>query len=262
MLRLVCAGALFLSTIVQGGAVEDVTVDRAVDAYSFLFPLLLAEQTRKDGQGAENTITNIPIFVPASVHETVRPNEDTLYSIAWLNLTAGPLVLSVPDTGGRYYVLQMMSLWTSTFADPGKRTTGTAAQQFAIVGPRWKGTLPTEFAPANRHFVSPTESVWMIGRTQTNGAADYPAVHAIQKGYDLKPLADFISNASQENSLTSYEANNMQPLTTEAANTLIRPEQIKIGNRVSTPQAIVEAMSAEEFFTNAAEIMIGNPPTR
>jgi hypothetical protein len=224
-----------------------------VDAYSFLFPLVLAQETGKTQLStAPNEITNVPVFPPPQMHEVVRPNEDTLYSIAWLNLTDGPLLLSVPDTGGRYYVLQMMSLWTSTFADPGKRTTGTTEQQFAIVGPKFNGTLPGKFAPASRHFVSPTEAVWMIGRTQTNGTADYPAVHAIQKGYRLAPLklAGAMSDSdSSASSLADANAEAKAAAGEAAAGTS------------STPPDVVFAMDAEHFFTYACEIMLHNPPT-
>lgn len=236
---------------------EDVSLSRAVDAYSFLYPLVLAQETGKAQlTTAPNEIQNVPIFPPPQAHKVVRPNEDTLYSIAWLNLTDGPLLLSVPDTGGRYYLLQMMSLWTSTFADPGKRTTGTTAQQFAIVGPRWNGTLPPAFAPASRHFVSPTEAVWMIGRTQTNGTSDYPAVHAVQKGYRLEPLADAMRGpAATSAARTAAEAG------AEAEAGAVTETRAAETDTSFTPPDVVAAMDAEQFFTYACQIMLQNPPT-
>lgn len=117
----------------------------------------------------------------------VRANVDTLYSSAFLDLSKGPIVLSVPDTHGRYYLMPMLDMWTNIFASPGKRTTGTKPGNFVITGPGWTGTLP-----AGMHELkSPTNGVWLLGRTQTNGPKDYPAVHAIQDGYKLVPLSAF-----------------------------------------------------------------------
>ena len=104
----------------------------------------------------------------------VSPNADTLYSIAWLNLSKEPMVLSVPTTNGRYYLMQMLDAWTNVFASPGTRTTGTGAGNFAIVGPRWNGTLPTGLTKIE----APTDMVWIVGRTQQNGPADIPAARA------------------------------------------------------------------------------------
>jgi hypothetical protein len=126
-------------------------------------------------------------FPTAAFKDVVRANVDTLYSSAFLDLSAEPLMLSVPDTGGRYYLLPLFDAWTNVFATPGKRTTGTKSGQFAITGPNWTGALPAGVT----ELKSPTNMVWILGRTQTNGPADYAAVHAIQDGYTLVPLSSF-----------------------------------------------------------------------
>jgi hypothetical protein len=112
---------------------------------------------------------------------------DTLYSFAWLDLSKEPIVLSVPDTQGRYYMMPLLDAWTNVFASPGKRTTGTKAGNFAITGPGWVGKLPGGV----RQIKAPTNTVWITGRTQTNGPRDYAAVHALQKQYKLTPLSAF-----------------------------------------------------------------------
>lgn len=76
-----------------------------------------------------------------------------------------------------------MDAWTETFADPGKRTTGTGKKWFAVVGPGWSGTLPSGVVRLD----AATNHVWLLGRTQTNGASDYDNVHAFQNGMRLLP---------------------------------------------------------------------------
>ena len=93
-------------------------------------------------------------------------------------------MLSVPDTGGRYYLMPLLDAWTNVFASPGARTTGTHSADFAIVGPDWRGELPRGM----KEIDAPTSMVWIIGRTQTNGRGDYDAVHQIQSGYRLTPV--------------------------------------------------------------------------
>ncbi|APR79442.1 putative exported protein [Minicystis rosea] len=113
----------------------------------------------------------------------IRPNTDTLYSSAWLDLSRGPVLLRVPDSGGRYYVLQMMDAWTNVFAAPGTRTTGDGPHTFAIVGPRWEGTLPPGIEPIQ----APTNTVWIIGRTLLRGPEDLPAARWFQQQITLTP---------------------------------------------------------------------------
>ena len=123
-----------------------------------------------------NQFANAPSSPNASFTTVVSPNADTLYSTAWLNLSKEPIVLSVPNTNGRYYLMPMLDAWTNVFASPGKRTTGTGAGNFVIVGPGWNGSLPAGLIK----IASPTETVWIVGRTQVNGSADAPAVNALQ----------------------------------------------------------------------------------
>ena len=86
-------------------------------------------------------------------------------------------MLSVPDMKDRYFLLPMLDGWTNVFQVPGKRTTGTKAQTYAITGPGWKGTLPAGV----RELKSPTSIVWMLGRIYCTGTPeDYKAVHAVQ----------------------------------------------------------------------------------
>jgi hypothetical protein len=126
-----------------------------------------------------NQFGNALKYPPASDHTVVRLNIDTLYSWAWLDLSKEPMVLSLPDTHGRYYMMPMLDAWTNIFASPGTRTTGNKSGYYSVSGPGWKGKLPKGV----KEIKAPTNTVWIIGRTQTNGPKDYAAVNALQKQY-------------------------------------------------------------------------------
>jgi hypothetical protein len=176
----------------------DEAAEIAVDGYIYGYPLVLMEITRRvmtnferptasaAGAGAPtNQFVHMRAFPDAKFTDVVRPNADTLYSIAWLDVSREPQVIRLPDSGGRYYLLPMLDMWTDVFASPGKRTTGTAARTLVIADADWQGELP----PDVELIRAPTSSAWVIGRTQTNGKADYDAVHAFQDEMSLAPLS-------------------------------------------------------------------------
>ena len=205
-------------------------------AYVFAYPLVLMEHTRQASlaAGPENRFSHRLQFPDSSDRAVVRPNADTLYSLSWIDLAQEPLALHVPDTQGRYYLMQFLDAWTDTFSVPGKRTTGTKESWFAIVGPGWRGSLP----PRLERIESPTNMVWLVGRTQTNGPQDYAAVHEIQKGYLLMPLSQYPNGSTAPPS---------SPPRTD--------------NRAALPPPIqVARLTAAEFFREFAQLLRQNPP--
>ena len=161
---------------------EDQARTIAVDAYIYFYPLITMDITRKQstnieagkefGKGPMNMFINVPAYPPADFKGVVRPNFDTLYSVAWLDLTQEPMIVSAPDTDGRYYLLPMLDMWTDVFASPGWRTTGTKAADYLVTPPGWSGKVPDGLT----QIPAPTPYVWIIGRTKTDGPADYDAV--------------------------------------------------------------------------------------
>jgi len=185
------------------------------------------------GKGPMNTFVNIPAYPPADLKVVVRVNFDTLYSIAWLDLTQEPQVVSAPDTAGRFYLLPMLDMWSDVFASPGWRTTGTQAGDFLVTPPGWTGRVPEGLT----HIPAPTSYVWIIGRTRTDGPADYEAVRAIQAGYGVTPLS----------------GRGRPPA----------PAAVKIDPAVdmkTPPKTQVDTMPAAKYFAYAAELLKLHPP--
>ncbi|MGW6118513.1 DUF1254 domain-containing protein [Nocardia sp. NPDC055165] len=207
------------------------------EAYVYLYSLVTMDVTREQqtnspadstpGFGPPNQFHHIHEFPDVHFRAVVRPNFDTLYSSAWLDLTRGPVQIHVPDSGDRYYMLPMLDAWTDVFANPGKRTTGTGELDFVVVGPGYTGDLPADLPVIH----APTHHVWVIGRTQTNGPADYVAVNKFQAGLEITELAapgPFVADPSS--------ASETEPLRQ------------------------VNAMSSTEFFVRAAAALQVDPP--
>ena len=196
ILGLMLLPVLSLTAKAQSAVTEQDAQSIARDAYIYFYPLVTMDVTRKQltnvepgkGIGAPmNSLFNVPTFPTADMKQVVRPNFDTLYSFGYVDVTKEPMVVSVPDTAGRYYLLPMLDMWTDVFASPGWRTTGTQAGNFLVTPQGWSGTVPAGFT----QIEAPTPYVWIIGRTKTDGPADYDAVHKIQGGYKITPLSEW-----------------------------------------------------------------------
>jgi hypothetical protein len=169
----------------------------ALDAYVYGYPLITMEITRrimtnvaepKDSHAPMGQFYKARTYPNASFKDVTAPNADTLYSTAWLDLAKEPYTLSLPDMQDRYFLMPMLSGWTDVFQVPGKRTTGTKAQKYAITGPSWTGKLPDGLV----ELKSPTNMVWILGRTYCTGTPeDYQACHALIDKYELVPLSAY-----------------------------------------------------------------------
>lgn len=216
----------------------------AVKAYVYGYPLVIMDFTEKVGTNVPSVMEGIsaaPInqighaskFPDDTFTDVVKPNVDTYYSIAWLDLKDEPMVLTVPATD-RYYLLPMLDAYTNVFASPGPRTTGTAAHTFLVAGPSYKGDIPDGM----ELIEAPTSMVWIIGRIQVNSPEDgATTVKSIQDGIKLFPLSAF----GNEN----YTA--PKGSVVEAYSKIV-------------PVKDIAEMSAEAFFTKMAQLMVDNPP--
>jgi hypothetical protein len=163
----------------------------AADAFIYGFPLVFdvqeVDRFARDGIGAVPA-TPFNQFGHASAlagPETkfVSVNNDTVYSIANVDTSGGPVRLHVPDSAGRYYVLQFVDAWTNNFAYVGHRATGTAEGSFLLVPPGWDGEGPDDATPIR----FPTTVATIVGRWAVDGEADLPAVRELQSGLTLTP---------------------------------------------------------------------------
>ncbi len=227
----------------SGTLTEAEAVKLVAEAYVYGYPLVLMDASRQVMTAVPKPTTRAaPInqfndskeFPDATFTNVVSPNADTLYSFSWLDLSKEPLVLSLPDTGDRYYLMQMLDGWTNVFASPGTRTTGNRKGDYAIVGPRFNGTLPNGV----EEIKSPTSLVWIIGRTQTNGKSDFAAVRALKAQYKLTPLSAWGRDYTP-------------------------PAEVPVGpNAVAKmpPVERVAKMDAAAFFARLTDLLSDNPP--
>ncbi len=253
---LLVTSALAPAAMAQGGRTpisESEAHAIGVDAYVYFYSLITMDLTRRQstnieagkefGKGPMNTFVNVPEYPPASARVIVRPNFDTLYSVAWLDLVKEPLVVSVPDTGGRYYLLPMLDMWTDVFASLGWRTTGTQAGHFLVAPQGWRPDLRDRFIEEFRlpkdtqRIDAPTPFIWIIGRTKTDGPPDYDAVRKIQAGFKVTPLSEWGKPA--------------------------KPIEVKIDPSIdmkTPPKIQVDTMPAAKYFAYAAELLKLHPP--
>jgi hypothetical protein len=185
------------SSHAKGGLSAHEAFDIATEAYIFGYPLVTMDLTRR-------AMTNVPfpqglrapmgqfartrMYPLASNHDMTVPNADMLYTILWLDVSQEPWVVSLPDTHGRYDLFPMLDGWSTVFAAPGQRTTGTGAQRWVITGPGWKGKVPSGLKVCK----SPTSMVWMLGRIYCSGTPeDYVAVHKLQDQCSAVPLSAY-----------------------------------------------------------------------
>ena len=215
----------------------------ASEAYVFGYPLVTMEMTRRvmtnvaavaGTRGPMGHIIKLREYPTSAFRDVTAPNADTLYTTAWMDLGREPMVLSLPDMKGRYALFPLLDGWTTVFQVPGKRTTGTAAQAYAITGPGWSGTLPAGVS----EYKSRTNIVWFLGRIYCTGTPeDYAAVHALQDQFGLVPLSAY-----------------GRPYT---------PPPGRVDPSIDMRTVVreqVNAMGAVQYFTLLAELMKRNPP--
>ncbi|MET3666300.1 DUF1254 domain-containing protein [Caulobacter sp. 1776] len=178
---LVMASALALSPAVARAAVGDAAAAR--DAYLYALPLIEMATTRarllKAPGAGINQLTHTRTLSDHAARRVTTPNNDTLYSSAFLDLTQGPVTLTIPPLGKRYYSVAVMDMFTNNNVVLGTRTIGGQGGTFTLVGPGQASTGPNPTRIATPH-------AWLLIRTLTDGGADLDAAHKAQDGFTVK----------------------------------------------------------------------------
>ena len=140
------------------------------------------------GEAPVNQFAYIKTLATPDAKMVIRPNADTIYTTAWLELSSQPMVLRLPAVADRYYVIPVYDAYTNQFCSFGSRTTGSAAGDYLIAGPDWSGSVPQGITAVVR---APTPTVWMIGRTLVRGPDDLPDAVAVTTQFQLVPLDEY-----------------------------------------------------------------------
>ena len=211
------------------------SIRTGAEGYLFGHPLVMMDLTRAHSAATlapENQLHRVRRFPDAGFKGVVRPNVDTLYTSAFIDMDLGPWVFEMGPNADRYELMPFMDAWTNVYAAPGTRTAGTGGGRFLLAGPRWQGSVPA----GHQLLRSPTRMVWLIGRTQTNGAADYASVHRLQDALSLRRLA------------------------VDGAPPSPPPSPATPGLAATPPAQQMREMGTLAFFTRLAALMVDNPP--
>ncbi len=236
-MRWLLAGLLMLLGLASVLYTKAEHIRLGAEAYIYGYPLVIVDATRVHAAqtlGPGNQLHRVRQFPDAGFKGVVRPNVDTLYTSAFIDMAAGPWVFEMAANQLRYEVMPFMDAWTNVFAAPGSRVNGGHGGRFLLVGPDWSGETP----PGLTLMRAPTRVVWLIGRTQTNGVADYPLVHRLQDGVTLRKWVDWREGKPEQ--AMAWQPASQRPL---------------------APVAQMKAMDAGEFFNRLAMLMLDNPPS-
>ena len=239
---LLITALMMLAKPVVASVTATTATAKAAMAYTYGFPLVLMGETRDGLTGPErsctfgsdlNTFTNVFDIPDPDFKAVVRPNVDTLYTSAMLDLSDGPVMLDMPAVADRYVLITLLDAWSNNFAGVGTQTHGSDSGHYFITGP---GLHHHRIPDGYTEISSPTDLVWIIGRTEIKNDEDISAVHDIQRQYQLTPYAGLAVHQAEADCV---EDENKTP-----------------------PIDVVKSLNGEEFFTRLSQLMIDNPPPK
>jgi len=226
--------------------------DEVADSYVFGYPLVLMSAARDaavgtdPGQAPFNTLRQAQALPPVGAANPPQPSLDTLDSTGWLDVADEPVILTLPDSHGRYMDARVLDMWTNVVWSTGPQfVAGTAgakgihAQTLAFVTPGWQGELPN----GAKRIEMPTRNAWVSVRIQSNGTRDLNAVRRLQRAIRLAPLSVY------------SDGERVAPAALSRGNGDVVP------GANGTPAQQVAALDANGFFSRLADALPDNPPT-
>ena len=245
ILILITASIIFTACSKKSEVTPEEAKQIAEEAYIYGYPLVTMEMTKRvmtnvtqpEGTRAPmGQFVRMRTYPTAAFRDVTAPNASTLYTTTWLDVSKEPWILSLPEANDRYYLFPMLDGWTNVFQVPGKRTTGTGPQTYAITGPNWSGNLPEGVT----EYKSKTSLVWVLGRIYCTGTPeDYAAVHKMQDEISVVPMSSY-----------------GKPYT---------PAVGKVDPNIDMKTAVreqVNSLSTEAYFNLLTELMVDNPPAK
>lgn len=220
----------------QAGIRDSETLRIADDGYEYGFPILLMDESRDALTGINrscdlgadiNTFYHVYNIPGPDFRAVVRPNVDTLYSSAMLDLTDSPMMLDMPAVADRYVLMALLDAWSNNFAGLGTQSHGTEAGKYFITGPDFTGTTPDGY----ERISSPTNLVWVIGRTEVDFDEDLTDINLLQNRFSLEPL------------VSPGKGRIAEP------DCIVREE----------PEEVIKNLSGEAFFTRLNTLMREHP---
>lgn len=228
---------------IEGDAIAELAYFVGQECYVFGFPLVLMDATNRiltattkagDYTAPYNQLLRMPGFVPADFKTVVRVSVSSVWSAGVFDLEKEPLVFSYPESDGRYFVIQLMNMWTDDFASLGTRVSGNVGGHFLIAGPKWTGTAPSDVKEVYR---CPTRYGWALVQMAAAGPQDFPVVHKLQAQLKLTPLSAWGKPYAPPD------------------NVLVDPNV----DLTLTPFDAVRLMTGEMFFSRLAQLLADNP---
>jgi hypothetical protein len=184
-----------------------------VDNYRGLYSYFIDKRS-PEFKAPWNHLKHIPRVYTHEDRAVQTPNSDTPYTFLALDLRSEPMVLTVPQIEEtRYFSIQLIDLYTHNFAYIGSRTTGNDGGDYLIAGPAWNGEKPENIS---KMIHAETDLVLAVYRTQLFNPDDLENVKAVQAGYYVQPLSDFLGQPAPE---AAPEIDFIEPLTREEIRT-------------------------------------------
>ena len=149
------------------------------------------------------------IATPAIAEKTgyVTPNVDVIYGFGFYDLGQEPVIVTAPDSNGRYYMIEIVDMWDNAFGYAAGKERGYKGGKYAVVGPNWKGELPAGVTRID----SPTRWVEMQPRVRVKDQADLPGAIKVMDAIKVQGLSQYLGKPAPAVPAYNYESPRLVP---------------------------------------------------